>query len=190
MSTNVQRGSRVLLAGIALAAAALCLVQVATAGPPPQNVPDSIQVPAGNKVFLIGHGVGVQIYSCTATATGFAWSFVAPRANLFADNGKLVTTHFGGPTWQAKDGSQVVGKLDAPPLIVDTSAVPWLRLSAASTTAGAGGSELVKTSFIQRLNTVGGVAPLASTCTAANAGAVQEVPYTADYYFWTQKGHD
>jgi hypothetical protein len=36
------------------------------------TVPDKIQVPAGNKVFLVGHAVGVQIYSCNATAGGFA----------------------------------------------------------------------------------------------------------------------
>ena len=43
-----------------------------------------IQVPAGNKVFLVGHAVGVQIYACN----GVAWSFVAPRADLFGDTGR------------------------------------------------------------------------------------------------------
>ena len=56
-------------------------------------------------MFLVGHAVGVQIYSCNATASGFAWGFVAPRADLYGDNGKLVATHFGGPTWRARDGS-------------------------------------------------------------------------------------
>jgi hypothetical protein len=70
--------NRLPLAVIVAAAAALSLMQVAQAGPPPPVVPDAIKVPDGNKVFLVGHGVGVQIYSCN----GVVWSFVAPRANL------------------------------------------------------------------------------------------------------------
>ncbi len=83
-------------------------------------------------MFLVGHGVGVQIYSCNDTSSGFVWGFVTPRADLFNDNGKLLTTHFGGPTWQAKDGSRVVGRAEAD-VTVDPTAIPWLRVAAAST---------------------------------------------------------
>jgi hypothetical protein len=62
-------------------------------------------------VFLVGHAVGVQIYACGATATAYSWSFVAPRADLYDDNGKLIATHFAGPTWQATDGSYVKGQV-------------------------------------------------------------------------------
>ena len=94
-------------------------MQVAQAGPPPPSVPDPIQVLDGSKVFLIGHAVGVQIYSCNGTD----WSFVAPRANLFDDQGELIITHFAGPTWQAKDGSMVVGHTEAS-VSVDPTAIP------------------------------------------------------------------
>jgi hypothetical protein len=167
---------RLLAAAIVATAAAASLVQVAEAGPPPPDVPDpSIQVVDGSKVFLIGHAVGVQIYSCNGTA----WSFVAPRANLFDDHGKLIITHFAGPTWQAKDGSMVVGRAEAS-VTVDRTAIPWVRLSAASTTPG----RLGNTTNIQRIATTGGLAPLAADCNATTAGTVAEVPYTADYYFW------
>ena len=129
--------------------------------------------------ILIGHAVGVQIYSCNGTA----WSFVAPRANLFDDHGKLIITHFGGPTWQAKDGSTVVGHAEAS-VTVDPTAIPWVLLSRASTAAGPDGDRLVDTTYIQRISTTGGLAPPAAECTAATAGTVAEVPYTADYYFW------
>jgi len=46
----------------------------------------------------------------------------------------------------------------------------------------------VATSYIQRIATVGGLAPPAAQCTAATAGTVAEVPYTADYYFWKHTG--
>ena len=174
---------RLLLVGIVAAAAVLSLTQVAQAGPPPPVVPGEIQVPAGNKVFLVGHAIGVQIYSCN----GVAWGFVAPRANLYDDHGKLIITHFAGPTWQAKDGSRVVGQLAADPVTVDATAIPWLLLSA-RTFAGPDGDRLVATTYVQRINTRGGLAPPAPTCTSATAGAVAEVPYTADYYFWKRTG--
>ncbi len=173
--------NRLLLAGIVAAAAVVSLTQVAHAGPPPPVVPSQIQVPAGNKVFLVGHAVGVQIYACN----GVAWGFVAPRANLYDDHGKLIITHFAGPTWQAKDGSRVVGLAEAM-VTVDPTAIPWVRLSAASTAAGPDGDRLVATTFVQRIATTGGLAPPAAACTSATAGTVAEVPYTADYYFWKQ----
>jgi hypothetical protein len=179
--------SRLLLAGIAAAAAALSVTAVAQAGPRAPTVPYKIQVPAGNKVFLVGHAVGVQIYSCNATAGGFAWGFVAPRANLYNDHGKLIITHFAGPTWQAKDGSKVVGQAEAM-VTVDRTAIPWVRLAAASTAAGPDGDRLVDTTYVQRIATTGGLAPPAADCTAATAGTVAEVPYTADYYFWKHTG--
>ena len=151
------------------------LLQVAQAGPPPPSVPDPIQVLDGSKVFLIGHAVGVQIYSCNGTG----WSFVAPRANLFDDQGELIITHFAGPTWQAKDGSMVVGHAETS-VSVDPTAIPGVRLSAASTTPGLLGS----TVHIQRIATTGGLAPPPADCNATRAGTVAEVPYTADYYFW------
>jgi hypothetical protein len=180
------RFNRLLLAGIVAAAAVLSLAQVAQAGPPAPVVPSTIQVPDGNKVFLVGHAVGVQIYSCNATSSSFAWGFVAPRANLYDDNGKLIITHFAGPTWQAKDGSKVVGSPVAS-VTVDASAIPWVKLSA-STTPGPDGDRLVATTFIQRIATTGGLAPPAADCNATTAGTVAEVPYTADYYFWKHTG--
>jgi Protein of unknown function (DUF3455) len=173
---------RLLLVGMVAAAAMVSLAPVAQAGPPSPEVPSTIAVPAGNKVFLVGRAVGVQIYSCN----GATWGLVAPRANLYNDHGKLIITHFAGPTWQATDGSGVVGQrvagVDVP------TAIPWLLLSASRTFAGPDGDRLVATTYIQRIATTGGLAPPASTCTAATAGAVAEVPYTADYYFWKHTG--
>jgi hypothetical protein len=180
---------RLLLAGAIAAPAALSVTQVAQAGQaapahlPGQGVPAAIKVPAGNRLFLGGHGVGVQIYSCNATATGYSWSFVAPRANLYNRHGRLIILHYAGPTWQARDGSKVVGRAVAS-VTVSPAAIPWLLLAAASAAAGPEGGQLADTTYVQRLHTAGGIAPAAAECTAATAGTQASVPYTADYYFW------
>jgi len=168
--TRRRRFDRRLLAGLVVAAAAAAvLAQSALAG---------LQPPAGNRPYLVGHGVGVQIYSCD----GATWKFVAPRADLLADNGRLIISHFGGPSWRFKDGSTVVGTV-VDKVTVDESAIPWLLLSA-SPAPGSHPGRLDHTTFIQRINTTGGLQPHASDCTAAAAGTQVEVPYTADYVFW------
>jgi hypothetical protein len=93
---------RSLLAAAVLVATAVLSPTAAHAAQP---VPAEIKVPAHNQQFLSAHAVGVQIYACAATG----WTFVAPRANLYDRRGRLIATHFAGPTWQAGDGSKVVG---------------------------------------------------------------------------------
>jgi len=129
-------------------------------------------------------GVGVQIYMCNATkAGGYAWTFVAPSANLLNDDGKLVGTHFIGPTWQGNDESSVAGARVAG-ATVDPSALPWLLLSTPSHGVQEGRFSDVTT--IQRLSTIGGNAP-PSGCDATTLGTILQVPYSADYFFYKTK---
>ena len=117
--------TRLLIAGATVAAATLGMTQAAFADP---KVPADIAVPEGNKLYLKAHAVGVQIYSCNGTA----WTFVAPRVDLLDRRGKLLGTHFAGPTWQAKDSSKVVAaRVNG--VNVDPTAIDWLLLSATST---------------------------------------------------------
>jgi hypothetical protein len=174
---------RISMCVVVAALAVLPLAQVADAKTEAPDVPDDVQVEEGHKVFLVGHAIGVQIYRCNAAGDGFAWGLVAPRADLYDDHGKLIVTHYGGPTWEARDGSTVVAARDGQ-VNVDPNAIPWLKLKATSTSPGSDGDRLVKTAFIQRVATTGGLAPAAANCNAATAGEQGEVPYTADYYFW------
>jgi len=181
------RFARLLVLALAALAAAVPLAQVAQAAPDAPVVPDKIKVEEGNKVFLVGRAVGVQIYVCDSAGTGYAWRLLAPRADLYDDNGKVIVTHFGGPTWQATDGSKVIGqRVDA--VTQDPSAIPWLLLSAASKSSGPDGDRLAATTFIQRVNTAGGLTPPAADCHAGAFLTQEEVPYTADYYFWKAQG--
>jgi hypothetical protein len=115
------------------------------------------------------------------------WTFTGPQATLYANNGHVLATHFAVPgsnppvpEWQATDGSSVVGHKLAQ-VTEDPTAIPWLLLNAASISLGPdGGDRLAATTYIQRLNTTGGLAPT----TACNVGDTADVPYTADYYFY------
>ena len=82
----------------------------------------------------------------------------------------------------AKDGSFVVGYNAVPYPVAGT--IPWLRLQAKSTGAGPYGDTLAPTTYIQRIDATGGVAPDAATCNATTAGTQVEVAYTADYLFY------
>jgi hypothetical protein len=158
----------------AVSAPALAAPVETPPGPDLVDCPE-LEAPVGNTLVLRTFGVGVQIYRWN----GASWVFVAPQALLFADAAcdTVVAIHFGGPTWQSVDGSEVVGAADKS-CIPDPSAIPWLLLTAASTqTPGI----LAGLSFIQRLDTVGGKAP---SVPGAFPGQVARVPYTADYLFY------
>ena len=170
---------RSILLAIALAAAA-ALPSAAFAAVPAPDVPDAIAVTGSEKPFLTAHAEGVQIYACRSGA----WTLVAPRATLYGDNGQVVAYHFGGPTWQARDGSSVVGRrVDG---VTVPGAIQWLLLSRASSSVGAGGDRHAGTTHIQRINTVGGLPPDAAVC--VTEGMQVEVPYEADYVFWKATG--
>jgi hypothetical protein len=153
---------------------------------PPPRVPHAIRAPGGHVPFLLGHATGTQNYVCqpsSASPAVYAWTLEAPDARLFDETGARIMTHFAGPTWRANDGSTVVGaRVDG--VSVSPDAIPWLLLRATSTTQGpGGGDQLTATTYIQRVNTTGGLAP-ASGCSAATAGDRANVPYASDYYFY------
>jgi hypothetical protein len=174
---------RLLITAMATVAVALPLAQVAQAGPAAPSVPGEIAVSGDHKPYLIAHAEGVQIYACHSVADGYAWRLLAPRATLTGENDMPLGRHYGGPTWEARDGSTVVGVREAG-VSVDPAAVDWLRLRADSRTAGADGDRLADTTYIQRINTVGGRPPAAGECDEDVVGEQREIPYSADYVFF------
>jgi hypothetical protein len=171
------------VAGAVLAAVAvLAFAAPAGAALAPPSVPASIAVPPGNVLYLVGHARGYQIYTCQAQGSGFAWVLQAPWAGLFDDSGNPIARHYAGPSWTAADNSTVVGARVGSANAPNEGAIPWLLLQATSTSGPAGGT-FTQTTYIQRINTTGGVAP-STGCDAAHVGATAAVPYTADYYFY------
>ena len=175
---------------------ALCVglfAAAASARPAPQTAPgdqlDPRTYAPESRLFLVVYAVGVQKYTCQPNGT---WLFTDPEAILYKTTGvaKPIGTHFlnfatGRPVWRLKDGSSV----DAARTQTGsggTGNIPWLLLQAVVTTAGPDGDRLAATTWVQRLNTSGGVAP-AGTCTPGDQIAV---PYSADYFFWRAAGGD
>lgn len=120
---------------------------------------------------------GVQIYVCTVKGSASEWDFKAPEADLVDARGRSFAKHYAGPTWEARDGSKVVGKILAIDPAPKTGAIPWLLLAAESSGSGV----LAGTRFVQRLDTSGGIGP---TGACATAGTERRVEYTVDYIFY------
>jgi Protein of unknown function (DUF3455) len=146
----------------------------------PSPLCDSIRVPEGNKLSHRVYALGVQVYRWNGTA----WAFVAPEATLFANanyNGE-VGTHYVGPTWESNSGSKVVAaRVPGTGCTPDSTAIPWLLLQKVSTE---GPGIFHRVTYIQRVNTTGGIAP---TAPGSVVGEESEVPYTAEYYFYRAK---
>jgi len=167
-------------------------------------MPANIQVPDGNKAFLEGHAIGTQDYICLPSSSGFVWTFFGPQATLFNGHDKQVITHFLSPnpfesgmpraTWQhSRDTSTVWAmKIDesSDPAFVVPGAIPWFLLKVVGAQDGpTGGDKLSETTFIQRLNTSGGVAPSTGCTQSTDVGQMALVPYTADYFFYKAIKH-
>ena len=165
----------------------------------PPRVPAGLEVDAGSKAFLVGHAVGTQNYICLPSGSAFAWTLFTPQATLFDDKGKQITTHFLSPNpfengtlrpaWQhSRDTSSVWVRLSASssdPAYVASGSIAWFLLEVVGSGSGArGGDALTATTWIQRLNTYGGVAPATGCSVSTDVGKREFVPYSADYLFY------
>jgi hypothetical protein len=154
------------------------------------TIPDSLQVPAGNRFVLQAYAKGVQIYQVRRSATDptvFLWVNIAPSATLYArpDFTNQVAIHYAGPTWEftkgAYKGEKVVGtKLKG--FTSDVTAIPWLLLKAVDSLSSAGN----KVTYIQRICTAGGLPP-ATIPVEEQLGKLDSIPYTASYLFYEAK---
>jgi uncharacterized protein DUF3455 len=169
----------------------------------------------GSVPFFKGHGVGTQNYICKPTgATTFGFVLFTPQATLFTDRGKELITHFFSPnpdeanvdpnvigdrqirvTWEHSiDTSTIWAKLEVAatnatdPAFVAKDAVAWLLLDVVGYRNGPTGGNTLQPGehgFVQRINTVGGLAPSTGCSSTGDVGHQAFVPYEADYFFFT-----
>ena len=165
--------------------------------PPP--VPTGLEVDAPNEAFLLGRGVGTQNYICQPAASlgRVDWTLFTPQATLFSDEREQLITHFASPnpdegsvvrvTWEDSQDTSTVWAKAIAVATVKSTAIPWVKLQVVGAQDGPnGGDTLSGTTFIQRLNTEGGLAPKTGCDTPTDIGQKRFVPYTADYFFYRQ----
>ena len=201
---HIARRIRLITCIAALATAfAIALPEVGhaqTVTPPP--VPDRLHVADGNEAFLIAHAFGSQDYVCAASGSGVAFVLTTPEAVLFDNPGRRVINHFFSPnpieggtiraTWQStRNSSAFWGSLvrpatfDTDPDFVAQDAIAWLLLGRAGVLEGSGtGDNLAAVTFVQRVNTVGGLAPATGCSSPDDLRKTAIVPYEADYVFY------
>jgi hypothetical protein len=186
------------LAALALPAALAACGTCTPPTPPTVVVPDALRPPPGEVLQRTLWATGVQIYECrakagaapgTAAGTGAAgaagatgateWAFVGPEATLADAQGAIVGKHFAGPTWEAGDGSKVVGTVKARVDPPGAGAIPWLLLETRN--VGKGTGLFARVTSVQRVATVGGLPPAASGCTSTTIGQKARVDYKAEY---------
>ena len=166
---------------IKLASGAVAIIFAAAAGA--QQVPGVLRAPADEQLDLQVYAKGDQIYFCKVDGTQAGWTLKAPDAQLFDKDGKTFGKHFAGPSWEANDGSRVVGKAAANAPSPEADSIPWLLVKVVR---HEGQGVLTRVTSIQRINTKGGKAPV-SGCDPAHAGQEVRVPYSADYVFFAPK---
>ena len=142
-----------------------------------QDIPTKLAPPQEHPRLGKYAAKGVQVYVCNAKGGANEWGFKAPEAELTDAQGKLFARHYAGPTWEAPDGSKIVGKVLANEPAPKKGAIPWLLLS----TESSGSGVLAGVNFVQRVNTSGGLGP---TGACPTAGTERRVDYTADYIFY------
>ena len=159
---------------------ALALLAACASAPAPVTLPPALALVPGEVPVATLPARGVQVYECRAAASGGpAWTFVAPDAELFEQDGRPAGRHGAGPFWQALDGSRVEATVAARADAPQPGTIPWLLLAARST---GGEGRFAAVTHIRRINTTGGAAP-AGGCDAGTIGQQARVPYTADYLF-------
>ncbi len=155
----------------------------ADTGTPPPTVPEAIAVPSGYELLFRSHARGVQTYECV----NGQWTFRAPAALLFTPpTHKPTGIHYGGidrgmtpgPWWESlQDGSRIRGGNAVSAPSPNANSIPLLRLEVLERH---GEGMFTPVSYIQRLNTLGGVGPSGACATGARVW----VPYTTDYHFY------
>ncbi|HYB49802.1 MAG TPA: DUF3455 domain-containing protein [Burkholderiaceae bacterium] len=133
--------------------------------------------PAGAEVMRL-KGAGSQIFRCETQSAGLRWSFRLPEAELRDAQGNSVVHHGANLSFEHVDGSlllsDVVDHVPSP----NSDALPWLLLKTHSFHDGA----LAGITYVERINTVGGMPP--ASCTPEQLNELLRVPFSAEFVFF------
>jgi hypothetical protein len=149
--------------------------------PPALGLFSRIRVPAGHEAVLQLSARGAQVFRCERVDGAYLWRFRQPDAELFDGEGRPAGRHGAGFSFEHRDGSRLVGTLAAHDAAASADTLPWLLLSTRSYGQGA----LAGVSYVQRVNTRGGMPPPA--CGAAQVNQPLRVDFAADFVFYRSR---
>ncbi len=190
MSTepSVPRRSPACLARACAVLAAALLAGCATVAPPtaPGAAPvapalgffSRIKVPDGHQAVLRLAASGVQVFRCEQRADEWRWVYRVPEADLRDDKGGAVARHGAGFTFEHADGSRLIGTVVAFDEAPRPEDLRWLLLATRSFGTGAFGG----VTYVQRVNTVGGMPP--ARCEPSLRNRLLRVDFSGDFIFY------
>ena len=148
-----------------------------------KNLPALIQVATGNTLVLETRAEGQITYECSKEKdplTTYKWTMTGPKADLRNTKGEKIGDYSGPPArWSHKDGSFITGSQVA----VSPNGSKNIPLQLVKADVAGGQGALTGVSYVQRVNTQGGVAP-AKKRSADNDGVKAEVSSRAESRFW------
>jgi len=134
--------------------------------------------PSGAVEALRLNGQGMQIFRCESQSAGLRWSYRLPEAELRDAKGDVVVHHGVNLSFEHVDGSRLVGEVVDHVPSPNADSLPWLLLK----TRGYGDGALAAITYVERINTVGGMPP--ASCEPAQLNEVLRVPFSAQFVFF------
>jgi Protein of unknown function (DUF3455) len=122
---------------------------------------------------------GVQIFRCELDKDTYRWVFRLPEADLRDASQQVVGHHGANYSFEHVDGSRLIGTIvgyDSAPS--GDNALRWLLLR----TQSYGQGEFDKMTYVQRVETSGGMPP--AQCSAEQVNQILRVPFSAKFIFY------
>jgi len=137
-----------------------------------------IRAPSEAEPILELAATGVQIFRCEPDKDGFHWVFRLPEAELRDARGQVVARHGANYSFEHVDGSRLIGTIVGYDSAPSEDSVHWLLLR----TQSYGQGEFEKMTYVQRVDTSGGMPP--AQCSAEQANQILRVPFSAKFIFY------
>ena len=152
----------------------------------PGGLQPRLRAAANEEASFVLRADGVHVYECRAAPGapgGFAWTFLNPDATLF-EGSRSVATHVTPNIWESSTDRSSVSAVVQASQPAGPGNLPWTSMRAQSSGDGGLFSGVTR---VQRVNTVGGVAPTGG-CSEDSVGSETRVQFAADYYFYKRRG--
>lgn len=155
----------------------------ATPGAPAAVAPalgwfSKIKVPDGQQPVLKLAARGVQVFRCEQRSGALGWWFRLPEAELLDERGAVAGRHGADFSFELNDGSRLLGRVTASESAPQPEDLRWLLLATRSFGQGA----LTGVTYVQRVNTRGGMPP--ARCERAQLNQLLRVDFSADFIFY------